>query len=46
MLFRSQGQTSSDGWNLVEFDGKNGWVSGMYSELAEAIVLEHGVMEG
>ena len=41
-----QGQTSADGWNLVEFDGKNGWVSGKYSELAEAIVLEHGVLEG
>lgn len=40
-----QGVTSADGWNLVEFDGKNGWVSGKYSELAEAIVLEHGVME-
>lgn len=25
------GETSSDGWNLVEYDGKNGWVSGAYS---------------
>ena len=41
-----QGVTSNDGWNLVEYDGQNGWVSGKYSELAEAIVLEHGVMEG
>ena len=40
-----QGQTSADGWNLVEYNGKNGWVSGRYSELAEAIVLEHGVLE-
>ena len=41
-----QGQTSADGWNLVEYNGQNGWVSGKYSELAEAIVLEHGVLEG
>lgn len=40
-----QGVQSADGWHLVEFNGKNGWVSGKYSELAEAIVLEHGAME-
>ena len=40
-----QGVTSADGWHLVEYNGQNGWVSGKYSELAEAIVLEHGVME-
>lgn len=45
-ILNYQGQTSTDGWNLVEFNGQNGWVSGKYSELAEAIVLEHGVMEG
>ena len=44
-ILNYQGQTSTDGWNLVEFNGQNGWVSGKYSELAEAIVLEHGVME-
>lgn len=31
-----QGEQSADGWNLVEFDGKNGWVSGKYSEPIEA----------
>ena len=44
-ILRYQGQISADGWHLVEFNGKNGWVSGKYSELVEAIVLEHGVME-
>lgn len=41
-----QGVQSADGWHLVVYNGQNGWVSGKYSELAEAIVLEHGVMEG
>ena len=27
------GQMSADGWLLVEFDGRNGWVSGMYGRL-------------
>ncbi len=45
-ILRYQGQISADGWHLVEFNGHNGWVSGKYSELAEAIVLEHGVLEG
>ena len=40
-----QGVQSADGWHLVVYNGQNGWVSGKYSELAEAIVLEHGVME-
>lgn len=44
-ILRYQGQISADGWHLVEYNGQNGWVSGKYSELAEAIVLEHGVME-
>lgn len=40
-----QGVQSADGWHLVVYNGHNGWVSGRYSELAEAIVLEHGVLE-
>lgn len=28
-----QGQTSEGGWNLVEYKGENGWVSGKYSEV-------------
>lgn len=40
-----QGMQSADGWHLVVYNGQNGWVSGKYSELAEAIVLEHGLME-
>lgn len=28
-------ETSVDGWNLIEYDNKNGWVSGMYSLLEE-----------
>ena len=27
------GQTSAEGWHLVEFKGQNGWVSGKYSRL-------------
>ena len=27
------GQTSDNGWNLVEYKGENGWVSGKYSKL-------------
>lgn len=27
------GQTTQDGWNLVEYKGQNGWVSGKYSRL-------------
>ncbi len=41
-----QGEQSADGWHLVEYNGQNGWISGKYSEPIEAIVLEHGVMEG
>lgn len=40
-----QGVQSADGWHLVVYNGQNGWVSGKYSELAEAVVLEHGVLE-
>ena len=45
-VLKYQGVQSADGWNLIQYNGQNGWVSGKYSELAEAIVLEHGVMEG
>ena len=27
------GMTSDDGWHLIEFKGKNGWVSGKYGKL-------------
>lgn len=30
-----QGQTSEGGWNLVEYKGENGWVSGKYSEVVQ-----------
>lgn len=39
-ILRYQGQISADGWHLVEFNGQNGWVSGKYSELIEAVTLE------
>lgn len=29
------GQTSGEGWHLVEFKNENGWVSGKYSRLVE-----------
>ena len=32
-LFIYQGQTSENGWQLIKFNNKNGWVSGKYSEL-------------
>ena len=28
-----QGQTSENGWHLIEYDGKNGWVSGKYGKV-------------
>lgn len=31
-----QGQTSADGWHLVEYKSQNGWVSGKYSRLIDA----------
>jgi hypothetical protein len=31
--YRYGGETSSDGWNLIEYKNQNGWVSGKYSEL-------------
>ena len=38
-ILRYQGQISADGWHLVEFDGKNGWVSGKYSELYKSATV-------
>ena len=32
-VLKYQGVTSENGWNLVEYIGQNGWVSGRYSEL-------------
>ena len=29
------GETSANGWNLVEYRGQNGWVSGKYSKLID-----------
>ena len=34
-LLPYQGQTSFDGWHLVEFKNQNGWVSGKYGKLVE-----------
>ena len=31
--FNYGGQTTQEGWNLIDFRGKNGWVSGKYSKL-------------
>ena len=28
-----QGQTSENGWHLIEYDGRNGWVSGKYGKV-------------
>lgn len=28
-----QGQTSENGWHLIEYDGANGWVSGKYGKV-------------
>ena len=28
-----QGETSENGWHLIEYDGKNGWVSGKYGRV-------------
>lgn len=39
-ILRYQGQISADGWHLVEYNGKNGWVSGKYSELYKGAALE------
>lgn len=39
-ILNYQGQTSADGWHLVEYNGQNGWVSGKYSELYVAPAVE------
>lgn len=39
-ILRYQGVTSADGWHLVEHSGKNGWVSGKYSELYKSATVE------
>ena len=31
--YRYGGETSADGWNLIEYKNQNGWVSGKYSVL-------------
>lgn len=35
-----QGVQSEDGWNLVVYNGQNGWVSGKYSELCDGAKVE------
>ena len=39
-LLKYQGVTSENGWNLVEYIGQNGWVSGRYSELYDSTKVE------
>lgn len=34
-VFKYQGQTSENGWLLIEFENQNAWVSGMYGKLVE-----------
>lgn len=34
-VFEYLEQTSANGWHMIEFNYKNGWVSGKYSELKE-----------
>ena len=34
-VFDYLGSTSTNGWHLIEFNYKNGWVSGKYSEIEE-----------
>lgn len=33
LLYPYGGQTAENGWNLIDFKGENGWVSGKYSKL-------------
>lgn len=33
--FEYQGQTSADGWHLIEYKSQNAWVSGNYSKLED-----------
>ena len=39
-ILEYQGMQSADGWNLVVYNGKNGWVSGRYSEMCDGAELE------
>lgn len=39
-VLKYQGVTSENGWNLVEYIGQNGWVSGRYSELYDSAKVE------
>ena len=39
-VLKYQGVTSENGWNLVEYIGQNGWVSGRYSELCDCTIVE------
>ena len=39
-VLKYQGVTSEYGWNLVEYIGLNGWVSGRYSELYDSARVE------
>ena len=32
-IFTYLNETSTEGWNKINFEGKEGWVSGMYSKL-------------
>ena len=34
-IFKFQSQISENGWHLIEYKNRNGWVSGKYSELVE-----------
>ena len=34
-ILKFQGQISENGWHLIEYKNRNGWVSGKYSELVE-----------
>ena len=33
LLYAYAGQTSENGWNLIDYNGQQGWVSGKYSKL-------------
>ena len=39
-ILEYQGVQSADGWNLVIYNGQNGWVSGRYSEMCDGAKLE------
>ena len=34
-VYKYLGQTASNGWNLIDFNGKEGWVSGKYSTVVD-----------